>query len=52
MAKTNELDLNAMLGINKKDKSNDLEDLLGEIKIDKKKEKKKNNDFFNDLELW
>jgi len=51
MAKTNELDLNAMLGINKKDKSNDLEDLLGEIKIDKKKEKKKNNDFFNDLEL-
>jgi hypothetical protein len=26
--------------------------LLGDIKVDKKKDKKKNNDFFNDLELW
>jgi hypothetical protein len=51
LAKTNELDLNAMLGIKKKEKSNDLDDLLGEIKIEKKKDRKKNNDFFNDLEL-
>ncbi len=41
-----------MLGIKKKEKSNDLDDLLGEIKIEKKKDRKKNNDFFNDLELW
>lgn len=49
--KTDELDLNAMLGIKKKDKPNDLDDLLGEVKVDKKKERKKNTDFFNDLEL-
>lgn len=40
-----------MLGIKKKDKTNDLDDLLGEIKVEKKKNLKKNNDFFNDLEL-
>jgi hypothetical protein len=38
-----------MLGIKKPEKKNDLDDLLGDIKIDKKKERKKNNDFFNDL---
>jgi hypothetical protein len=46
--KTEDIDLNAMLGIQKK-KQSDLDDLLGDIKIDKKKDKKKNNDFFNDL---
>lgn len=53
LAKTDELDLNEMLGINKKkQKNDDLDDLLGDIKVDKKKEnKKKNTDFFNDLEL-
>lgn len=51
LAKTDELDLNAMLGIKKKEKPNDFDELLGEIKADKKKDRKKNNDFFNDLEL-
>jgi len=40
-----------MLGIKKKEKANDFDDLLGDVKI-KKDNKKKNNDFFNDLELW
>lgn len=40
-----------MLGIKKKEKVNDLDDLLGEVSVGKKKERKKNNDFFNDLEL-
>lgn len=40
-----------MLGIKKKEKGNDLEELLGEVKVEKKKERKKNTDFFNDLEL-
>lgn len=39
-----------MLGIKKKEKASDLDDLLGEVKINKNN-KKKNNDFFNDLEL-
>jgi len=50
LAKTNDLDLNAMLGIKKKEKANDLDDLLGDVKVNKNA-KKKNNDFFNDLEL-
>jgi hypothetical protein len=37
LAKTDELDLNAMLGIKKKEKGSELDDLLGEVKIDKKK---------------
>ena len=52
LAKTDELDLNAMLGIKKQEKANDLDDLLGEVKVDKKKDRKRNNDFFNDLDLW
>lgn len=40
-----------MLGIKKKEKASDLDDLLGEVSVGKKKEKKKNTDFFNDLEL-
>lgn len=53
LMKTDELDLNAMLGIKKKDKGNDLDDLLGDVGGPKKRErnKKKNDDFFNDLEL-
>ena len=51
LAKTDELDLNAMLGIKKTEKKNDLDDLLGDVKTDKKKDRKRNNDFFNDLDL-
>lgn len=40
-----------MLGIKKQSKPNDLDDLLGDIQVNKKKEKKRNNDFFNDLEI-
>lgn len=41
-----------MLGKEKKKPDNDYGDLLGEVKVDKKKEnKKKANDFFNDLML-
>ena len=50
---TEELDLNALLGKEKKKDSNDFQDLLGEVKVEKKKDKKKGgaNDFFNDLML-
>ena len=50
---TDELDLNALLGKQKKKESNHLHDLLGDVKVDKKKDKKKGgaNDFFNDLML-
>jgi hypothetical protein len=37
LAKTDELDLNAMLGIKKKEKASDLDDLLGDISVGKKK---------------
>lgn len=39
-----------MLGIKKKEKASDLDDLLGEVKVEKKKVRR-NNDFFNDLDL-
>ena len=37
LAKTDELDLNALLGNNKKKDNNDLNDLLVDAKVDKKK---------------
>jgi len=52
LGNTGELNLEAMLGKEKKKPDNDYGDLLGEVKVDKKKEnKKKANDFFNDLML-
>lgn len=41
-----------MLGIKKEVKKNDFSDLLGDIGVANTKNKKKNNDFFNDLDLW
>lgn len=51
LAKTDELDLNAMLGKEKKKDNNEFNDLLVDAKINKKPEKKKGgkNDFFDDL---
>ena len=40
-----------MLGIKKDVKKNDFDDLLGDIGAVNGKNKKKNNDFFNDLEF-
>jgi len=51
LAKTDELDLNAMLGKEKKKDNNEFNDLLVDVKASKKPEKKKGgkNDFFDDL---
>ena len=51
--KSETLDLNAMLGIDKnKKKDSDLDDLLGTgNKVDKKKEKKRGDDFFEDMDF-
>jgi len=53
LIKTDELDLNLLLGKEKKkEANNEYNDLLGDVKVDKKKkEKKGGNDFFNDLLL-
>ena len=41
-----------MLGIKKEVKKNDFSDLLGDVGVANTKNKKKNNDFFNDLDFW
>lgn len=41
-----------MLGIKKETKKNDFDDLLGDIGGINTKNKKKNNDFFSDLQFW
>lgn len=41
-----------MLGIKKEAKKNDFDDLLGDIGGINAKNKKKNNDFFSDLQFW
>jgi hypothetical protein len=40
-----------MLGIKKEVKKNDFSDLLGDVGVANTKNKKKNNDFFNDLDF-
>lgn len=40
-----------MLGIKKDVKKNDFDDLLGDIGVVNAKNKKKNNDFFSDLQF-
>ncbi len=50
--KSQELDLNAMLGIKKEAKKNDFDQLLGDVGVGKvSKNKKKQNDFFGDMEI-
>lgn len=50
--KNEELNINEMLGIKKKEvKKNDFDDLLGDVGGVNVKSKKKNNDFFNDLQF-
>lgn len=46
------LNINDMLGIKKEVKKNDFSDLLGDVGVANTKNKKKNNDFFNDLDFW
>ena len=41
-----------MLGIKKDVKRNEFDDLLGDIGVVNTKNKKKNNDFFSDLQFW
>lgn len=50
--KKEELNLNEMLGIKKETKKNDFDDLLGDVGGVNPKNKKKNNDFFSDLQFW
>lgn len=50
--KSQELDLNTMLGIKKENKKNDFDQLLGDVGVAKiNKNKKKQNDFFADMEI-
>ncbi len=49
--KKEELNLNEMLGIKKEVKKNDFDDLLGDVGVGNAKSKKKNNDFFSDMQF-
>jgi hypothetical protein len=51
ITKKEELNLNEMLGIKKETKKNDFDDLLGDIGVGNAKTKKKNNDFFSDMQF-
>lgn len=41
-----------MLGIQKPKNKNDFDDLLGDVSLKAGNNKKKNNDFFSDLQFW